>query len=135
MKEHFTNQEGPDAAAFNQIMDELKNVEECRRQKDDRFASKGRPVTIDKIKEAVMHLQDDVNSPSHYTQGGIETIDCIQAALTPEEYRGYLKGNILKYIHRERHKGQTESLMKAEWYLKRLIQFDKTNPTQLTLFG
>lgn len=79
-------------------------------------------------------MTDNVNSPSHYTQGRIETIDCIEAALTPEEFRGYLKGNILKYTHRERHKGGTESVEKAEWYAKRLIQFDKTNPAQGRLF-
>ena len=62
-----------------------------------------------------------INHPSHYTDGAIECIDAIQAQLTPEEYRGYLKGNIAKYVWRERHKGGRESLMKARWYLDRLI--------------
>jgi hypothetical protein len=66
-------------------------------------------------------VSDPVNSPPHYTQGGIECIDAIKAALTPEEYRGYCKGNIIKYIWRERHKGQDESVAKAIWYAKRLI--------------
>lgn len=61
-----------------------------------------------------------VNHPPHYTQGGIECIDAIQAALTPEEFRGYCKGNALKYTWRERSKGQDESLKKAVWYLARL---------------
>lgn len=64
---------------------------------------------------------DNVSHPPHYTQGGIECIDAIKAALTPEEYRGYCKGNIIKYIWRERHKGQDESVAKAIWYAKRLI--------------
>lgn len=63
---------------------------------------------------------DNVNSPSHYKQGSVECIDAIEAALTPEEFRGYCKGNALKYIWRERHKGGAESIAKAEWYLKRL---------------
>jgi hypothetical protein len=62
-----------------------------------------------------------INHPPHYTDGTIECIDAIQAQLTPEEYRGYLKGNIAKYVWRERHKGGRESLMKARWYLDRLI--------------
>ena len=66
-------------------------------------------------------MTDSVNHPSHYTDGTIECIDAIAAQLTPEEYRGYLKGNIAKYIWRERHKGGPESLMKARWYLDRLI--------------
>lgn len=65
-------------------------------------------------------MADVVNHPEHYTQGGIECIDAIQAALTPEEFRGYCKGNAMKYIWRERLKGGAESLSKAQWYLDRL---------------
>ena len=47
--------------------------------------------------------QDNIN-PSHYTQGGIQSIDYMKAKLTPEEYQGFLKGNIIKYITREKLK-------------------------------
>lgn len=67
---------------------------------------------------------DSVNHPDHYTNGSIECIDAIRSALTPEEFRGYLKGNIIKYIWRERLKGQNESLNKAEWYLNYLLLQD-----------
>jgi hypothetical protein len=67
---------------------------------------------------------DLVNHPPHY-QGDIECIEAIEAQLTAEEYRGYLKGNIAKYLWREKMKGGTESLEKAQWYLSRLIAFDK----------
>ena len=63
---------------------------------------------------------DMVNSPPHYKQGEVECIDGIKAALTEEEWRGYCKGNALKYIWRERHKGQGESLAKAQWYLNKM---------------
>jgi len=66
--------------------------------------------------------EDVVNHPSHYTDGGIECIEAIEAQLTLEEYRGYLKGNIAKYVWRERHKGGSESLKKAQWYLTRLVE-------------
>jgi hypothetical protein len=68
---------------------------------------------------------DNVNHPSHYTDGSIECIEAIEAQLSKEEYRGYLKGNIAKYLWREKHKGGVESLKKAEWYLKRLIETDE----------
>lgn len=68
---------------------------------------------------------DMVNHPPHYKQGGIECIDAIKAALTEEEYRGYCKGNALKYIWRERHKGGSESLAKAAWYLDELRYGEK----------
>ena len=73
---------------------------------------------------------DNVNSPPHYTKGGIECIEAIQAALTAEEFRGYCKGNAMKYIWRERHKGGTESLEKAAWYLDYLV-FRDNDPDQV----
>lgn len=66
--------------------------------------------------------EDKVNHPSHYTMGGIETLDFIKAKLTLEEYQGYLKGNILKYLSRERFKGGFEDLKKAQFYLTKLIE-------------
>jgi len=71
-------------------------------------------------------LEDLVNHPSHYIDSGIECIEAIEAQLTPEEFRGYAKGNIAKYVWREQHKGGTESLKKARWYLDRLIVFDES---------
>jgi hypothetical protein len=65
-------------------------------------------------------VADQIN-PEHYRQGGIECIDAIEAALTPEEFRGYCKGNVLKYVWRERLKGGGVSLAKANWYLRRLL--------------
>ena len=70
---------------------------------------------------------DMVNHPPHYVDGGIECIEAIEAQLTPEEFRGYLKGNCAKYLWRERHKGGIESLKKNKWYLERLIIFDAAN--------
>ena len=66
--------------------------------------------------------EDVVNHPAHYTKGGIECIDAIQAALTPEEFRGYCKGNAIKYSWRERHKGGNEDLKKASWYLTKISE-------------
>lgn len=66
-------------------------------------------------------MADPVNQPEHYRQGGIECIDAIEAALTPEEFRGFCKGNVLKYTWREKRKGGPESLQKAQWYLRRLL--------------
>lgn len=62
-------------------------------------------------------MSDPVNHPEHYNSGDIECIDAIRAALTPEEFRGFCKGNMIKYAWRERHKGGDESLEKARWYL------------------
>ena len=66
---------------------------------------------------------DNVNHPSHYTSGDIECIDAIKASMTPEEFRGFLKGSSMKYIWRYRQKGKpVEDLKKAEWYHRKLIE-------------
>ena len=76
----------------------------------------------DKIQEYMRpRLTDEVNHPDHYTVGSIECIEAIEAQLTEEEFRGYLKGNVAKYLWRERHKGGYQSLKKADWYLKHLL--------------
>ena len=67
-------------------------------------------------------IADVVNSPANYNTSAIECIDAIRSALTPEEFRGFCKGNALKYIWRERGKGGEESLAKAAWYLARMAE-------------
>ena len=60
---------------------------------------------------------DPVNHPKHYTTGGIETIDFIEA-----KKLGYNLGNVVKYITRAGLKSnQIEDLRKAQWYLTREI--------------
>jgi hypothetical protein len=70
-------------------------------------------------------LREAVDHPPHYMAGGIETWDYIKAKLTIDELRGYLKGNILKYLSRARFKhdddGKVDSL-KAKWYMDRLAE-------------
>lgn len=68
---------------------------------------------------------DMVNHPSHYTQGGIETIDIMKAKLTPEQFEGYLLGNVIKYTTRYNLKNGVEDLKKAQWYLNYIVEMKK----------
>lgn len=69
---------------------------------------------------------DMVNHPPHYqSEKGVECIDAIGAAMTVEEFRGYLRGNCLKYLWRAEKKGREEDLKKAAWYLNKLIETPK----------
>ena len=67
-------------------------------------------------------VKDNVNHPSHYTQGAIECIDAIKEAT-----KGLLgieavcTANIIKYVWRWKFKNGVEDLRKARWYLDRLI--------------
>lgn len=71
--------------------------------------------------EDIKDKPDVVNKPRHYNQYGIECIDAIQASMSVEEFKGYLKGNIEKYIWRYTYKNGIEDLKKAQWYLNKLI--------------
>ena len=67
-------------------------------------------------------MHDPVNSPSHYADGnGIECIEAIEASMSMEEFKGFLKGNVQKYVWRYDKKRGSEDLKKARWYLDRLI--------------
>ena len=73
---------------------------------------------------------NDIVNPTHYNSNTIETIDLIKNSMELEEYRGYLKGNIFKYISRYRYKDKEnplKDLMKAEWYLNKLIEDTKND--------
>lgn len=82
---------------------------------------------IEKHREVEKELtQDNVNHPSHYTNtGDIECIEAIEAQLTEEEYRGFLRGNCAKYLWRCNNKGKRkEDLEKCQWYLNRLLMLE-----------
>jgi hypothetical protein len=85
---------------------------------------------MDSSDATTKRMNDSVNNPSHYNKDGIECIDAIKASLSEEEYKGYLRGNLMKYVWRHRYKGHPEEdLRKAQWYLNRLIKEWETNPS------
>ena len=73
-----------------------------------------------KKKKTVPQDNNNVDHPSHYNQGKTETIDILKEFLTEEEFIGFLKGNVLKYLHRYKYKNGLEDLNKASWYLDKL---------------
>jgi hypothetical protein len=76
---------------------------------------------VTKPKARMQKPIDDVNHPPHYKIGGIETIDMIKAKLTPEEFRGYLKGNVVKYLTRAGYKDDAgKDVDKMVWYATKL---------------
>ena len=73
------------------------------------------------INDATPEQWDAVHQPPHYRVGEVEAIDYIQQQLGTG-VRDYLLGNVHKYLHRHRFKGQAlEDLRKANWYLQRLL--------------
>jgi hypothetical protein len=67
--------------------------------------------------------EDNVNHPSHYTQGAIECIDAIKEATKGLfGIEAVCTANIIKYVWRWKFKNGVEDLRKADWYLQRLIK-------------
>lgn len=88
-------------------------------EKPVRKARKPKPMPVVENEVVEVEVVDMVNHPPHYTAGGIETIDFIEA-----KKLGYLLGNVIKYVSRAAHKGGVEDLKKAQWYLNRAIAND-----------
>ena len=74
-----------------------------------------------------------VNQPPHYTHGGIETIDYMEAKSTPEEFAGHLRLTAIKYLSRAGLKDDTlQDYEKGLWYLNRLVEFLKKQQRDLS---
>jgi acyl-homoserine lactone acylase PvdQ len=80
-----------------------------------------RDVSPKRLNDATAEEWDQVNKPQHYRVGEVEAIDYIEQQLG-SGVKDYLLGNVHKYLHRHRFKGQpVEDLRKARWYLEKLI--------------
>jgi hypothetical protein len=68
-------------------------------------------------------MEDMVNHPSHYTQGGIECVDALEAAtINLKGIEAVCTANAIKYLWRWKEKGGIEDLEKSKWYIDRLIK-------------
>jgi hypothetical protein len=73
------------------------------------------------LKTTTNSKMTDAINPQHYQKGGVECIDAIEASMTEEAFKGFLKGNCIKYLYRYENKNGAEDLKKAQWYLSRLL--------------
>lgn len=76
-------------------------------------------------------MDTSIDHPPHYADsfGGVECIEAIESSMSLEEFKGFLKGNVQKYVWRYSKKNGVEDLKKAKWYLERLIgikEFEET---------
>lgn len=78
---------------------------------------------VDDKQEEIENIPQTSPSPAYYDVGGISVNDVIRAKLTPEEYAGWCKGNILKYTMRAKYKeDEQKDLKKAADYMRWLIE-------------
>lgn len=89
-----------------------------------KFEEKNKPITV-----IPKEITNDIVKPNHYkmTINGqtIEVIDILKAILTPEELRGFNKGNIIKYILRERNKNGIADIKKCKQYAEFMLGDEK----------
>ena len=73
---------------------------------------------IDQHNEEILRRQRRLPPVPHYARGAVQPIEFMEGSFTPEEYQGFLKGNVIKYVSRYRYKGTPEAdLIKAQTYL------------------
>ena len=101
------------------------------RKPGTKAAKKAPEKTPEKVKYDSAPVDDLVNHPAHYTAGGVECIDAIEAALSQygDAVQGWLVGQVIKYLWRAPLKGAYgQDLRKAKFYLDRAVAW-LDNPT------
>lgn len=98
---------------YDSMQEDLNRFE--RKMKEDKEVV----LPLEKVPK---ELIDNVNHPSHYTHGKIETIDKIEDVLGLEGFQAYCVGNAIKYLDRYKLKNGFEDIKKAKRYLEFYIE-------------
>ena len=74
-----------------------------------------------------MEKIDEYIEPDYYHNGtdGADTIEMIYRTFPFEHFRGFMKGNVIKYVTRYDRKNGPEDLKKAHTYLDRLRDYEE----------
>ena len=86
-----------------------------------RLESDGLLAHVDADHDHPVRVDGGPVTPDYYKAGGLETIDYLHAFLTEDEFNGFCKGNIIKYVSRANRKNGIEDIRKARDYLRYLI--------------
>lgn len=69
--------------------------------------------------------EDIINKPHHYHKGGIDVITFVKDKVSKEALEGFFQINVLKYVTRFKEKNGKEDLLKAQFYLNKLIELQQ----------
>lgn len=117
-------------------LNQVDSIETIKGEKDKimpnyiQLASQGMTFSEfagEKITEETLNFRpydDKVNHPSHYNRYSREVIESIKGLCTPDEFRGYLKGNIIKYSARYSGKDGIQDIDKLAKYTQFLKEFE-----------
>lgn len=79
------------------------------------------PAHMGVDRDKPVRMDDNPMTPDYYKAEGVETIDYLHAFLTEDEFNGFCKGNIIKYVSRANRKNGVEDIRKARDYIRYLI--------------
>ena len=71
----------------------------------------------------------------YYDAGGIEVQEIIKAKLTPEQYRGFCLGNIIKYSCRANFKGKFERDIEKVGFYQQFLDVANIDNDLESIFG
>lgn len=72
----------------------------------------------------------DFMTPAHYVlEDGSDSMDVLAKILGREQFKGFLRGNALKYLIRYELKGGVDDLRKALDYIDRLVELESEEAT------
>lgn len=104
---------------IDSVIVDLSNIEEVQSNIQDYYFNDSFSFDLNS------NVNDDYKNPAHYKHGKYDLITHLEDIFTEEELRGFLKGNVIKYIDRYRDKNGIEDLGKAREYTHRLEEFEK----------
>ena len=108
--EHFHASEYPD------------ELDACRQRLSAITAVDAACTKFEQWRGAVSRVQRTQIGGDHYVKHAIQPWDAMKAWMTPEQFKGFLRGNALKYIARCEDKGGVQDIEKAIHYLQRLAE-------------
>lgn len=91
------------------------------KHEETRLGHDNLPAPVDADHGRRLPMDDNPMTPDYYKAGGVETIDYLHAFLTEDEFNGFCKGNIIKYVSRANRKNGVEDIRKARDYIGYLI--------------
>ena len=74
-----------------------------------------------------MNCNNNQIGGAHYVAKAVQPWAAMESWMTSEQFEGYLRGNVIKYVARYPDKAGLQDLQKAEHYLQKLIQLKESN--------
>lgn len=79
----------------------------------------------ERVDSQIMDMNFDSIKPAHYQSGDVEVMDIFKTFLSNEEFKGFCKANMIKYILRADKKNGGEDYQKIQRYLDEILELER----------